>query len=73
MAQGYIRLEIDPDDYEKVRSQLYELYNITSRAGLIVEKIENIQSTFFPGFVVGFVCGLIISAIFAFVLFLVLR
>lgn len=32
MAQGYIKLEIDPEQYEKVKQQLTELYEITDRA-----------------------------------------
>ena len=32
MTQGYIKLEIDPEQYEKVKQQLTELYEISNRA-----------------------------------------
>ena len=37
MAQGTIRLEIDNDDFEKAKQQLYELYKIADKAA---ERIE---------------------------------
>lgn len=37
MAKGYINLEIDPEQYEKVKAQLTELYELADRASRKIE------------------------------------
>jgi hypothetical protein len=38
MAQGYIKLEIDQDDLNKVKQQIREIYDIANDASLLIEK-----------------------------------
>lgn len=37
MPQSYIKLEIDPEDYEKVKQQFRDIYDIADKAALRVQ------------------------------------
>lgn len=37
MTQGYIKLEIDPEQYEKVKQQLTELYELADKVSYKIE------------------------------------
>ena len=65
MAQGYIKLEIDPEQYEKVKQQLTELYELADKASYKIE-IAAQQGVHWTAYLVLGLGVFVIGAIFGF-------
>lgn len=66
MAQGYIKLEIDPEQYEKVKQQITELYELADKKASYRIEIAAQQGVHWTAYLVLCLGVFTLGAIFGF-------